>query len=427
MSSSLRFVDVFAGCGGLSLGLMQAGCQGIFAIERNPLAFDTFRHNLIDGKHYQFNWPTWLPTKAMSIEDLLKNHADSLEKLKGTVDVLVGGPPCQGFSVAGKRDPDDPRNKMIDQYFLLIEKLAPRFLVIENVSGFAMKFEANDQPECEPSNKRKNVSYAEDVARKLEEHGYHVSRGLVNCADYGVPQNRFRYLFLCEKKDSESFDGTNLIDRLEDSRESFLEKKKLPNRKIVVKEAIGDLETKNKKLVQNTDSGRGGYEEISYKELMPSQLNEYLNLMRCLADSEAPNSLRLVNHREKTIEHFKKVQETCRPGFSMSEAEQKELGTKKHSITVLHPDRPSATITTLPDDILHYDEPRVLTVREHARIQSFPDWFSFQGKYTTGGKKRVEECPRYTQVGNAVPPLLANAIGKVLIRRAFGHDTEDIQ
>jgi DNA (cytosine-5)-methyltransferase 1 len=77
--------------------------------------------------------------------------------------------------------------------------------------------------------------------------------------------------------------------------------------------------------------------------------------------------------------------------------------------------KPSHTLTTLPDDLLHYSEPRILTVRELARLQSFPDWFEFRGKYTTGGKRRRHECPRYTQVGNAVPPLVAQALGNVLM------------
>ncbi|ODS24387.1 hypothetical protein AB835_03545 [Candidatus Endobugula sertula] len=87
------------------------------------------------------------------------------------------------------------------------------------------------------------------------------------------------------------------------------------------------------------------------------------------------------------------------------------IGTKKQAICVLDPKKPSKTITTLPDDVLHYKEPRILTVRESARIQSFPDDFEFKGKYTTGGKDRTKECPRYTQVGNAVPPLLGEIFG----------------
>jgi DNA (cytosine-5)-methyltransferase 1 len=81
----------------------------------------------------------------------------------------------------------------------------------------------------------------------------------------------------------------------------------------------------------------------------------------------------------------------------------------------MHPEKPAPTLTTLPDDILHYRDPRILTVREYARIQSFPDWFRFKGKYTTGGASRRHECPRYTQVGNAVPPLLGQAIGSGLM------------
>lgn len=78
--------------------------------------------------------------------------------------------------------------------------------------------------------------------------------------------------------------------------------------------------------------------------------------------------------------------------------------------------QPAPTLTTLPDDILHYSDPRILTVRECARLQSFPDWFTFHGKYTTGGELRKVECPRYTQVGNAVPPLLARAVGAGVLR-----------
>jgi DNA (cytosine-5)-methyltransferase 1 len=81
----------------------------------------------------------------------------------------------------------------------------------------------------------------------------------------------------------------------------------------------------------------------------------------------------------------------------------------------MSPDQPAPTITTLPDDVLHYAEPRILTVRESARLQSFPDWFRFRGNFTTGGERRKKECPRYTQVGNAVPPYLGRAIGLAIV------------
>jgi len=98
----------------------------------------------------------------------------------------------------------------------------------------------------------------------------------------------------------------------------------------------------------------------------------------------------------------------------LNDKQKEEIGTKKQAICVLDPKKPSKTLTTLPDDIIHYKEPRILTVRESARIQSFPDDFEFKGKYTTGGMRRKQECPRYTQVGNAVPPLLGEAIGHLI-------------
>lgn len=91
------------------------------------------------------------------------------------------------------------------------------------------------------------------------------------------------------------------------------------------------------------------------------------------------------------------------------------FGLKKHCVVPLDADRPSHTLTTLPDDFLHYSEPRILTVREYARLQSFPDWYEFRGKYATGGDQRLSECPRYTQAGNAVPPFLAEFVGLLLM------------
>lgn len=408
----LRFADVFAGCGGLSLGLLQAGCQGVFAIEKSPLAFETLRHNLIDGNRHQFDWPTWLPKKAMTCEELLATHGASLDELKGSIDLVVGGPPCQGFSTAGRRDPTDPRNQMTEQYLLLVEKLQPRYLVIENVAGFNMRFDSEDGLD-QLLKDTKHASYADYIAGRLEDLGYSVTRGLVNCADFGVPQNRLRYLVLCELVTKKDTVPSNLFQKLLDSRLGYLKSKKLPtSRKVFVEDAIGDLLTAGKVVADNLDSGCKGFKEIKYSE--PTEIGAYLSLMRTYSKSRAPNSLRLANHKKSTVDYFKKIQKIGRPGYSLSVAERKLAGTKKHSTTVLHPKLPAPTVTTLPDDIVHYSEPRILTVRESARLQSFPDWFEFQGKYTTGGKQRKQECPRYTQVGNAVPPLLANAIGSML-------------
>ena len=131
-----------------------------------------------------------------------------------------------------------------------------------------------------------------------------------------------------------------------------------------------------------------------------------------------PRDLRLARHADNIVRRFKEIIELChaegRLNTSVSTRVRERFGLKKRALRVLDPDRPSPTITSMPDDLIHYSEPRTLTVRENARLQSFPDWYSFQGKYTTGGHLRKKEVPRFTQVANAVPPLVARAIGEML-------------
>jgi DNA (cytosine-5)-methyltransferase 1 len=403
----MRFIDVFAGCGGLSLGLLKAGWEGVAAIEKNPMAFQTLRHNLIEGDRFRFNWPSWLPVEAMSCEGFLENYKPQIVELAGTIDLMVGGPPCQGFSTAGRRNPDDPRNKMAEQYLELVKILRPKFIVIENVSGFNSKFtrKSNDN---EVGDKYLTQSYADFICGSLSSLGYAVSRGKVNCADFGVPQNRHRYLIVC------SLVGTqDLFLQLCKSSAQFKVLKGLAvDEKVSVREAIFDLETKSKKLAENSESGIGRFRELDY--VLPKRMSPYLKLMRD-GFRGVPNSMRIPNHKIKTVEQFERIRQVSEPGKSISKASRDLLGLKKHAITVLTAGEPSPTITTLPDDIIHYSENRILTARESARIQSFPDWFEFTGKYTTGGKARKLDCPRYTQIGNAVPPLLSEAIGNMLL------------
>lgn len=412
-----RFIDVFAGCGGLSLGLLDAGWTGLFAVEKSPLAFATLKHNLVDKKGNPkqaqlFEWPEWLPVSSMTCSTLLDGHRENLVALRGQVDLVVGGPPCQGFSTAGRRDPADPRNQLTEQYLTLVGLVQPRFLVIENVSGFDIPFGKADET-FDGNIQLSEKSYASYVKTRLEEMGYHVSGGLVDCSWFGVPQARYRYLMICERRETNNVSGTNYILELLRSRQTFLRARNLPvENGVTVRDALSDLEVTTRELVASNDSDVPGFKEAMYVE--PPVLSSYQALMRNGDGQLVPNSRRLARHKPTTIEKFKRIQENCRPGKCLSKAERALIGTSKHSITVLHPDTLAPTVTTLPDDILHYSEPRILTVRENARLQSFPDWFEFQGKYTTGGKQRKKECPRYTQVGNAVPPLLAAAIGEML-------------
>lgn len=397
------FIDLFSGCGGLSLGLMKAGWKGIFAIEKTESAFDTLRKNLVSGGKYSYCWPKWLPTKNMEVGELIENHADDLESIRGSVDLIAGGPPCQGFSHAGKRDPNDPRNKLAEQYIKVVEILQPRFLLLENVRGFNAKFNKDISTE--------SVPYSQVVKKRLEDLGYGVAFRIIRSSDWGVPQHRPRFILIAKKGVNSS--GFNPFFDIENFRFKFLTEKGLSvSSATSVKEAISDLEVAGKSLVPNEDSNQKGFFEIDY--LAPALPSNYLKLLRDGFGEGRMNSIRLPRHSTEVKERFKKILDNCPRGVTLSKEWKEKFQLKKQAVTPLSANLPSATVTTLPDDILHYSEPRILTVRENARLQSFPDWFKFYGPYTTGGKLRKTACPRYTQVGNAVPPLLAEAMGLLI-------------
>ncbi len=409
--SQPTFIDVFSGCGGLSLGMMSAGWKGLFAVEKTPDAFATIKHNLIDHATggIQFNWPTWLEQKPLTSFDVLFNNHENLTELRGKVDMIVGGPPCQGFSLAGRRNSSDPRNTLTEEYLQIIGLVQPRFLLIENVQGFAIPFKNGGH--------LSDRAYSSVVKEKLEGLGYEVFSTIVDCSDFGVPQRRKRFIMLSIKKDDPALillQEQDPLDIIVDRAASFKRAKGLhETRPCSTHDAISDLEINKNKLVPCLDSPVKGYMQVDYDAT--TSLTPYQKLMRTGAASLESNSLRIPKHREYVMEQFRKIQTQFPRGKCLPIEARQALGIKKRSITVLHPEMPSPTVTTLPDDILHYSEPRILTVRENARLQSFPDWYAFQGKYTTGGKKRKSECPRYTQVGNAVPPLLAEAIGTYIL------------
>ncbi len=398
------YIDLFSGCGGFSLGLGNAGWQGLFAVEKDSMAFETFKHNLIDGKYKHFDWPEWLPQKATTIQTLLKKHKEELISLSGKVDLIAGGPPCQGFSLAGRRNSNDPRNKLSDEYIKMVSLIRPRYVVLENVRGFNATFK-------DAKGKKGKIPQSMIVKSKLEKLGYSVFTDYVSSHNFGVPQKRTRFIMIGIRTDHLQNEN-NPFDALEKIRRTFLKKKGLSEQPVSVKDAISDFEIASSKLVYHSGSEASGFKKINY--VPPKKLNPYQKIMRKKLNGSKPNSLRLPRHKETTITKFKLIHKICRPGLALNAAEKVIIGTRKQAITVLAPNKPSKTLTTLPDDLLHYSEPRILTVRESARIQSFPDDFEFKGKYTTGGEKRTKECPRYTQVGNAVPPLLGEVIGTLI-------------
>ena len=127
MSKEFTYIDVFSGCGGLSLGLFKAGWKGLFAIEKSPMAFETLKHNLMDRKDH-FDWPAWLPKKNHDIDKVLSSYRDELSSLRGKVTLVAGGPPCQGFSFAGRRKENDGRNKLVDSYVQFVSLVKPKML-----------------------------------------------------------------------------------------------------------------------------------------------------------------------------------------------------------------------------------------------------------------------------------------------------------
>ena len=412
------FIDLFSGCGGLSLGLMEAGWQGVFAIEQSPDAFKTLKHNLVEINHhnidkYHFNWPDWLEKKPFEIKKFVQAYRQQLKLLRGEVQLVAGGPPCQGFSFAGRRTGNDPRNELFRYHLQVVDLVRPDLVLMENVQGIDIAFGTSNQL-GKKRRGRPRKSYAKRIFEMLEKHGYLVQQHVLKAADFGVPQFRPRYFTLgirCDLiRDKEFPDLHNLLFEI---REDFLRERGLPvDRPVTVSEAISDLSTTGKCIIECCDEeSPPGFKEIVYR----GPKSAYQKLMHGNMNGRQLNSLRLVNHRDETVRRFQEILNTCRKGVQLSVQDRDRLGIQKTSTTPLAPNLPSHTLTTLPDDLLHYAEPRIHTVREHARLQSFPDWFEFRGKYTTGGDRRTKECPRYTQVGNAVPPLLAEMIGEALL------------
>ena len=369
------YIDIFAGCGGLSLGFYNAGYNGVFAIEKNKDAFSTLEYNLINNKNH-YNWLDWLPLCEHDINELLSNYLEELTSLKGKIQVVAGGPPCQGFSMAGKRIPNDQRNRLVKSY---------------------VKFKQKNG---------KEKVYSNYIINALRRAGYKTDFRIITMSDFGVPQSRKRFILVAFK----NHNPKDFFDILSKNKNSFLTKLNL-HIPITASEAISDLERINGTVVspdtKNFSAGIYGPVTSPYQALMRRN-----NLIE---PDAAVDSHRFVNHSKSIIDlHNALLQIDSIKGKRITPSDNYVEGLKRRGVTVLDANKVTPTITSIPDELIHYSEPRILTVREHARIQSFPDWYQFKGKYTSGGKRRKQEVPRYTQVGNAVPPLFSEQLGYAL-------------
>lgn len=391
------YVDLFAGCGGLSFGLYNAGWKGLFAVEKNKDAFATLKYNLIDSRRH-FEWPEWLEMTNIDINELLISQRGNLISLRNKVDLVVGGPPCQGFSMAGKRKGNDIRNRLYNTYIEFVKLVQPRMLFFENVHGFTVGFSRKYKGQ-----KKKGIPYSQKLVKELKRLGYDVAYKEILMSDYGVPQSRKRFILFAIKGGQAPL----FFEKLDKNKELFLRERGL-FKTVSIDEAIGDLKRTNGE-VKSIDTPR--FQNGLYGRAT-SPYQQYMR--RNISPKSIPDSHRFANPRPDTVVLFERIMNATEQAIRITPQMEIVEGLKKRGVTPLKEGCLCSTITSIPDDFIHYSEPRILTVRECARIQSFSDDYKFKGNYTTGGARRKLEVPRYTQVANAVPPLFAEQVGIVL-------------
>ena len=299
--------------------------------------------------------------------------------------------------MAGRRNENDSRNDLINSYIKFIDYVQPKLIFFENVKGFTLGFKNND---------KKGKAYSTYVVEQLENLNYSVKGQLINFSEYGVPQKRTRFILVGIHNDvinkSPSIDKESFFKKIKENKEQFLINKNLLINP-TLEDAISDLLKANGTIDSETPNFKAGtYGKANSK---------YQTFLRKYKRKESiVDSHRFAKHTEVVENRFKvALNEELK-----SNEYRKRFKLKKSSTKILEAKKPTPTITTLPDDYIHYCEPRIMTVREYARIQSFPDTYQFKGKYTTGGKRRTQEVPRYSQIGNAIPPLFGEQAGLIL-------------
>ena len=308
--SERTFIDLFAGAGCLSLGLMSSGWRGILAVEKNAMAFETLSHNLIEGTSGPtYEWPEWFPKEPCTVGGVAGTYREQLLRLRGKVTMIVGGPPCQGFSLAGKRNKKDARNSLFRAYMHIVEAVQPLFILLEIVHGITMEFDKNTREKAKVG--RPPEPYSRRIARALDKAGYEVQADLLKAVNYGVPQLRPRYFLMAARRGiSPSLKDSDPFKSLEALRAGFLRSKGLPvDRPVSVKEALSDLETVN-----------GTEQCVDFPRFMQgtysSPTTRYQHLMRGNIEGGLLDSHRLANHRPETAARFGEILATCRRGCS---------------------------------------------------------------------------------------------------------------
>lgn len=519
----LNYIELFAGCGGLTLGLEKSGFELLMANELSPMAAETFAYNhckedlrsladtegsaektkwlssqFIDLKsrlrENPFNYPSLgqgvcdLPVdpndikgnmvvgNLIQLNEFLSENPKYVKALKsglgsGGLDLISGGPPCQSFSLAGMRKKDCDKNSLPWEFANFVEILKPKFALLENVTGILRPF------------KEDGVNYHAwfEVAKAFAVKGYIPLCLHINARLAGVPQNRPRFIMIAVRHDL-----INKISKGFNESEAELFKAPLALYKAIKKgdaPSLGDYgftyfdanKPEGRVLFKQTFLaplvGYEGSNQISVKDALDdlkineparkskfvknlnSTFSELLDKRKTIDNHELRENSPLVKRRFRLYQMMQLAGKVyAKEVFKILKGESAELSdaawavlsgyeylseegcdvkfskkpdfinyllqhpTKKQTQKALIASEPAPAALSIPDDACHYDyhELRTLTVREMARIQSFPDDFVFRSKVTTGGKMRRFEVPQYTQVGNAVPPLLGCALGEVL-------------
>ena len=400
-------IDLFAGCGGLSLGLEEAGFKPVLFSELNRQAADTYLANrqrmgiIEESDIYKLT------------NQKLENHLKKLKKsgIKG-IDLVCGGPPCQGFSGIGHRrtfrldKKDIPSNHLFLEMVRVIRKVKPRIFLFENVKGLL-------NSRWTPRGEKGEIWQAVLSAfRKIP--GYSVRWQLVHAKNYGVPQNRPRVLMVGIRKDLLASALTKRIIPQSCDLNSAIQAGYLPagsNDAPSLEDLLSDLEDP----------------EFESKDGNPVYLrdpqSEIQVHLRTTRDGKRMKKGDGVTEHEYS-QHADYIREKFTHMIRNDGEIPAKFRTKKFAQRVFPKtwgnDGPNITATSLPEDYVHYKEARSPTVREWARLQTFPDWYVFKGPRTTGGRRRAgdpsknlwdRDVPRYTQIGNAVPVLLAKRIG----------------
>ena len=429
-------IDLFAGCGGLSLGMETAGFEPVFVSELNGDAMSSYLANRPKISEVE-------SLRCNDIDELVANGGVGLKNLKKTLvqrgllaatrgssslDLVCGGPPCQGFSGIGHRrsygvDKQDlPSNQLFHKMLEVIQYFKPKIFLFENVKGLlSAKWTSNDSA----PNIWKQIfeTYVEELPR------YTVRWELVRAKDYGVPQNRPRVLMVGIRNDilrqsklpnysalGSSFDTPTAID-------GGLLPDPTPNDYPDPCDLLGDLlDPRIGHWLHEVAEGRAKYpplfETTEYPRAAVGKVQKYFR-------RRGPDGKEVSLTQHEYSRHKRSVVLKFQHMIANGGEIPTEMRTKKFAQRVLQEkwpeDGPNITATSLPDDYVHYAQPRILSVREWARLQTFPDWYQFCGKRTTGGLRRAgnpregifdREVPMYTQIGNAVPVKLAAAVGE---------------